>query len=154
MRDEQNPTLVGSHADVRITLEAPLDDARLRGYERALLAGLFGPRPSVPAEALLSNVKQQFQAAIPDIQAQLYEAVVRAGLFARNPETTRRIWLAIGFTILAAGVALAIAAGTFIGSIVGLAWLPGAAIAVLGTATAAAAVGMPRRTQTGVLEAA
>lgn len=154
LKDEQNPTLVGSHTDVRITLDAPLDDSRLRGYERELLSGLFGPRPSVPAEVLLSEARQQFQATIPRIQDQLYHAVSQAGLFVRNPETTRRIWLAVGFTLLGAGVVVAVAAGALLGRIIGLAWLPGLAIGLIGGAAAALAVGMPRRTQTGALEGA
>jgi hypothetical protein len=154
LKDEQNPRLVGSHTDVRITLDAPIDDAQLRGYERELLSGLFGPRPDLPAEVLLSDVKQQFQATIPRIQDQLYEAISRAGLFVRNPETTRRIWYAIGFTLLAVGIIFAIGAGALLGRIVGLAWLPGVAVATIGGVGAAMAVGMPRRTQTGALEAA
>jgi uncharacterized membrane protein YgcG len=154
LKDEQNPKLVGSHTDVRITLDAPIDDAQLRGYERELLRGLFGPRPNVPAEVLLSDVKQQFQATIPRIQDQLYDAVAHAGLFVRNPETTRRIWFAIGFTLLAVGIVFAIAAGALLAGIVALAWLPGVALAAVGGVAAAMAVGMPRRTQTGALEAA
>jgi uncharacterized membrane protein YgcG len=152
--DEQNPTLVGSRSDVRITLQTRLDDPRLRGYERVLLAALFGPTPEVPSGVLLSSVKQQFQASIPVIQDRLYESVTQAGFFAGNPQTTRRRWLAVATAVIVAGVGLAIVAGVALPSMVTLRWLPGLALLVVGVAFTMVAASMPRRTQQGGLEAA
>src|SRR5205814_6293175 len=126
--DEHNPQLVGSGSDVRITLEAPLDDARLRSYERVLLAALFGPLATVPAEVLLSNAKQQFQSSIPIMAARLSESVTTEGLFAQNPQTTCRRWQAIGVVVVVGGVALSVAAGILLGAAMHIAWLPGIAL--------------------------
>jgi uncharacterized membrane protein YgcG len=154
LNDEQNPQLVGSQSDVRVTLNAALDDPQLREYERALLGALFGLNPSVPTEVQLSNVKQQFQSSIPLIEARLYEAVAQVGLFARNPETTRRRWRAVGVAVLVAGIALAGVAGVLLAGAMHLAWLPGLALGVLGGGLTWLAGSMPRRTQQGALEAA
>jgi uncharacterized membrane protein YgcG len=154
LNDEQNPQLVGSQSDVRLTLHAALDDQHLRGYERALLGALFGLTPSVPTEVLLSNVKQQFQSSIPLIATRLYDAVAQAGLFAHNPQITRRRWRAGGVALLVAGIALAGAAGVLLAGAMHLAWLPGIALGVLGGGLMWLAGSMPRRTQQGALEAA
>ncbi|HEX8968911.1 MAG TPA: DUF2207 domain-containing protein [Chloroflexota bacterium] len=154
LKDEQNPQLIGSGNDVRIILQAPLDDPRVRGYERVLLWALFGATPSIPAEVLLSNAKAQFQASIPQIDTRLYEAVTQEGLFARNPETTRRRWRAFGIVLLLAGLGLATAAALLVGYIIGLGWLPGLALLIVGGVLTWLAGDMPRRTQKGALEAA
>jgi uncharacterized membrane protein YgcG len=154
LKDERNPQLVDSQSDVRVTLAASLDDPRLRSYERVLLEALFGPRPSVPAEALLSNVKPQFQAAIPLIAARLYESVTQEGLFPRNPESTRRRWRAVGVIVLVAGIILAVAAGALLAGAMHIPWLPGLALAIVGGGLTWLAGGMPRRTPRGALEAA
>ena len=151
--DEHNPQLVGSSSDVRITLEAPLDDARLRSYERVLLAALFG-LATVPAEVLLSNAKQQFQSSIPIIEARLSESVAREGLFAQNPQTTRRRWQAIGVVVMVGGLALSLVAGILLGAAMHIAWLPGIALMAIGGALLWIAGAMPRKTQQGALEAA
>ena len=154
MTDEHNAALVGSRSDVRITLQVRPDDARLRGYERVLLTGLFGPNPTVPSEVLLSNVKQQFQTAIPAIQDRLYKAVADAGFFAGNPESTRRRWLAVGSIVIVLGIAFAAMAAALLPSSIALRWVPGIALVLFGTATTIVAAFMPRRTQQGALEAA
>ena len=135
-------------------LDAALDDSRLRGYERTLLGALFGLTPSVPAEVLLSSVKQQFQSCHPVIAARLYAAVVQEGLFTRNPDTTRGRWRAVGVTVGVAGVVLAGAAGALLAEAMHIAWLPGIALALLGACLTWLAGAMPRRTQAGALEAA
>jgi uncharacterized membrane protein YgcG len=152
--DEQNPALAGSKSDVRIKLLASLDDQRLRPYERVLLTALFGPKPKIPAEILLSSVKQQFTSSIPQIDARLYDAVTGQGLFVRNPETTRRVWWAVGCGIILAGVALAVGIMVALAGAVPLGWLPGTALMALGVATVLVAGAMPRRTPRGALEAA
>jgi uncharacterized membrane protein YgcG len=152
--DEQNPQLVGSQLDVRITLDAALDDPRLRPYERVLLVALFGPSPAHPAEVRLSGVKQQFALAIPTIEARLYEAVAQAGLFVTNPESTRRRYRAIGGALAGVGAVLAIGAAVLLGQVVAIGWLPGAALALVGLALVGVAGSMPRRTSRGALEAA
>ena len=154
LADEQNSALAGSQSDVRIKLETSLDDERLRGYERALLMALFGPKPSVPAEILLSGVKQQFTSSIPQIDARLYDAVTSEGLFVRNPETTRRVWWAVGSVVSLAGLALAVGVMVALAGAVPLGWLPGIALLVLGVAVVLVAGAMPRRTARGALEAA
>lgn len=154
VRNEQNPRLVGTQADVRITLDVALDDARLRDYERVLLAALFGHAPSLPADVLLSDAKAQFHASIPLIEARLYESVAQAGLFARNPETTRRRWRAIGVTTLMSGVILALGAASLLAGLVSIAWLPGLTLALVGGALTWLAGRMPRRTLRGALEVA
>jgi len=154
LADEQNPALAGSKSDVRIKLETSLDDQRLRNYERALLTALFGPKPKVPAEILLSNAKQQFTSSIPMIDARLYEAVTSEGLFVRNPETTRRVWWAVGSIIIIAGLALAVGVMVVLAGAVSLSWLPGTALLVLGVGVVLVAGAMPRRTPRGALEAA
>jgi hypothetical protein len=154
LTDEQNPQLVGSQSDVRVTLNAGLDDRRLRGYERVLLAALFGRSPSVPAEVLLSNVKSQFQVAIPIIEERLYAAVAQERLFAGNPETTRRRWRIAGVGISIAGTGMAVVAEVLLANIINLAWLPGLALALVGGCLAWLAGSMSRRTAWGALEAA
>jgi uncharacterized membrane protein YgcG len=154
MADEQNPALAGSQSDVRIKLETAVDDERLRGYERVLLTALFGPRPKVPAEILLSGAKQQFTSRIPQIDARLYEGVTSEGLFVRNPETIRRVWWAVGSVVILGGVALAVGVMVALAGAVPLGWLPGVALVVLGTAVVLVANAMPRRTARGALEAA
>jgi hypothetical protein len=153
LTDVHNPQLVGSATDVRINLRAALDDARLRGYERALLGALFGPSPAVPSEVLLSSVKQRFQAAIPSIDARLYEAVTDAGFFVRNPQTTRRMWYGFSVAVIALGIGLAIAASVWLIDVVPIVFLPGAALVVMGVVLAVTAGRMPRRTREGALEA-
>ena len=115
---------------------------------------LFGPLPSVTASVLLSNVKTQFQASISRVDDRLYEAVTKAGLFACNPQTTRRIWTALGVAVIVAGALLLVVAMVTLGAIVGTAWLPGTALVLVGTALTLVAGSMPRRTQLGALEAA
>jgi uncharacterized membrane protein YgcG len=154
LADEQNPALAGSKSDVRIKLLASLDDQRLRSYERVLLTALFGPKPEIPAEILLSSAKQQFTSSIPQIDARLYDAVTGAGLFVRNPETTRRVWWAVGCAIILAGVALAVGVMVLLAGAVPLGWMPGTALMVLGVAMVLLASAMPRRTAQGALEAA
>lgn len=152
--DERNPQLLGSGSDVHITLEAPFDNAQLQGYERVVLAALFGATVKAPAEVLLSNVKQQFQASIPIIEARLSASVAEAGLFTQNPETIRRRWQAIGITVAVGGLALSILAGVALGAAMHIAWLPGLALMVSGGALVWLAGAMPRKTQQGALEAA
>jgi hypothetical protein len=154
LTDIQNPHLVGSGTDVRITLQAGMNDTRLRAYERALMEALFGLSPEVPSEVLLSNAKQRFQAAIPTIDARLYDAVTRAGYFVKNPQTTRAIWYGVSATVIVLGVALAIAAAVWLIGVVPIAFLPGVALLGVGIAGVLVAGAMPRRTPQGALEAA
>ncbi len=152
LRDTQNPQLVGSTTDVRITRRVPLDDPRLRQYERALLQTLYGP--STPDDVWLSQAKQRFQAAIPTIDAALYAAVTNAGYFVRNPETTRRIWYSVSTTICLLGIGAAIGAGVWLGAIVPVAVVPGIALTGVGIIGLFVSARMPRRTPQGALEAA
>ena len=154
LADEDNPRLVGSHQDVRVTLMVPLVDPRLRAYERVLLVGLFGDSPTIPAQVLLSEAKAQFASAIPFIEQQLYETVEKEGLFVRNPKSTRHRyrWMGAGLGLL--GLGLAIGAALLVGSIVPIAWLPGAAVLLVGATLWWLAGAMPRRTRLGALEAA
>src|SRR6185312_987565 len=131
-----------------------LDDTRLRGYERVLLGALFGPSATMPAEVLLSNVKQQFQSSIPIIDARLSESVASEGLLVQNPQATRRRWQAVGAIVIVGGLALSIAAGVLLGAAMHIAWLPGIAVLGLGTALLWIGAAMPRKTQQGALEAA
>ena len=154
LNDIQNPQLVGSGTDVRVSLHAPLTDDRLRLYERTLLEALFGLSPEVPSDVLLSNAKQRFQASIPKISARLYDAVTQAGYFVKNPHTTRAIWYGVTATVMVVGVALSIAAGVWLIGIVPVAFLPGVALLGVGIAGVLVAGAMPRRTPQGALEAA
>ncbi len=152
--DEQRPQLIGSRADIRLTLEAGLDDQRLRDYERVLLIGLFGSSANAHAEVELSAVKAQFQSSISTIEERLSEAVVQQGFFIRNPRTTRNRWIALGVGMLIAGVALLVGAVAAFSSIMHISWLPGIALGVLGGACSLVGAAMPRRTPVGALEAA
>ncbi len=154
LADEQNPQLLGSQQDVRVTLAVALDDARLRPYEHVLLAAFFGPSPAQPVDVLLSSVKQQFVAAIPSIESRLYEAVAQQGLFIRNPETTRRRYRAIGIGLSVAGLVLSAGAAIVLSGTVATGALPGVALALIGVALVWLADRMARRTQPGALEAA
>jgi uncharacterized membrane protein YgcG len=107
-----------------------------------------------PAEVLLSSVKQRFHASIPTIDARMYEAVTNAGFFARNPATTRRIWYSVSIASIVLGVALASGGSIWLIGIVPIIFLPGLALAFIGTVLALIAGGMPRRTPQGALEAA
>src|SRR5262249_28981403 len=152
--DEQNQQLVGSQADIRLTLNVAVDDQSLRAYERVLLAALFGFSPPVPTDVLLSKVKPQLDVSIPIIEDRLYTSITQEGLFSANPRSTRQRWRVTGGAVAVAGTAFAVLAESLLGSVIGLAWLPGIALALIGFCLVALAGRMPRRTQRGALEAA
>ena len=139
---------------MRITLEAGLEDQRLRHYERALLVALFGSSAKTHAEVLLSEVKAQFQASVGTIENRLADAVVQQDLFVRDPRLTRNRWAALGIGVIIAGIALLVGGLVALSSMMHLSWLPGLAVVILGSACVLVGTAMPRRTQAGALEAA
>ncbi|MDQ3809023.1 MAG: DUF2207 domain-containing protein [Chloroflexota bacterium] len=140
-------------ADVRVALRRPTDDPSLRRYERVLLAALFGAGAHDGA-ILLSQARERFAEAVPVLADRLHEAVAREGLFTRDPEQTRRRYLALGGVVCAAGIVIAIAATALLGWAAQAVWLPGVAVALVGAGLLLLARAMPRRTPRGALEAA
>ena len=155
LREEDTSRLVGSRHDMRVTWNpAAPDPSRLRRYERQLLAAMFGFDAQPGAEVLLSEARLGLAAAIPVLRVSLHEAMAGEGLFVRNPETVRGWYRRLGWALVAVGVVLAIAGATTLGWAIGLVWLPGVALALLGVTLLVVARAMPRRTPFGALEAA
>jgi uncharacterized protein (TIGR04222 family) len=140
--------------DVQVTLKAPMDDPRLRQYERVLLTALFGHKPEPGASVALSRVSASFAAAIPVIAERLNTAVQEEGLFVGPPEATRRRYRHVGLLVTVGGAILAVLAVVAITWAAPLAAFPGLALALLGLALMWLAGRMPRRTPQGALEAA
>ena len=78
----------------------------LAEYEQLLLSGLF----TSGDEVLLSSLKATFVERLQRVQEALYDSVVERGWYRRSPKATRDRWLAIGFGVLIAGVAILAAA--------------------------------------------
>jgi uncharacterized membrane protein YgcG len=155
LHDEDSSRLVGSRHDVRVTWnQAAPDRSGLRRYERQLLAAIFGFDAQPGAEVLLSEARLGLAAAIPVLRLSLHQAVADEGLFVRNPETVRAWYRRAGGVLVGLGVVLAIVGGASLGWAIGLVWLPGIALALVGIALVAVARAMPRRTPVGALEAA
>ncbi len=144
----------GAGRDVRVRLQAPVTDPRLRTYERTLLTALFGPGAKVGQEIAMSGARQRFAAAVPVLQAQLTSGVADAGLFVADPEAVRRCYRRFGWILVGAGVLVAMLVTQAVGSLVRIAWAPGVVLAAIGLAVVWLSRHMPRRTQPGALEAA
>jgi uncharacterized membrane protein YgcG len=154
MRDETNTELTGSSRDVRLTLHLAPEAANLRQYERYVLEGLFGPDAAPGAEVLLSSVRGRFMARIPMIQDALHRAVAAEGLFVRDPDAVRKRYRQLGWVLVGVGVVAAVVATFALGWAIGIAWLPGVALAIVGFGCVWLARAMPRRTPAGAVEAA
>ena len=152
--DENNPQLAGSTHDIRIKLLRSPEAANLREYERLLLLALFGHEARAEQEVLLSDVRDRFSSMIPAIQDALHRAVAEAGFFVADPEATRARYRQVGWGLLGAGMLLAVVGGLTLGWAIGIAWLPGVALAAIGFILSRIARAMPRRTPAGALEAA
>jgi hypothetical protein len=139
--------------DVRLSLQMPTEDPSLRPYERVLLVALFG-QDVADGEIMLSSARHRFAAAVPVLEERLYQAIADEGLFVANPEQTRRRYIGLGWTVVGVGALLAIGAGMLLGWAIPIAWLPGAALVLIGLVLVWLARHMPRRTPRGALEAA
>jgi hypothetical protein len=154
LTDEINPQLAGSTHDVRITLEHLPERGALRRYEELLLNGLFGYDASPGQEVLLSTIRGRFEGIIPQLQDALHRAVADVGLFVRDPEVVRRRFRNLGWVLVGVGLFLAVVGAVAFSWAVGITWLPGSALALLGYVLTRLARAMPRRTPAGALEAA
>jgi Predicted membrane protein (DUF2207) len=154
MTDVDNPRLMGSAHDVKVALREAVDLPGVRPYERTLLAALFGQSAAPGAEALMSEVRGRFAASIPLLQQALHRAVADSGLFVANPEQVRARYRGLGWVLVGLGLVGAVLGALALGWAVGIAWLPGLALAIIGLACVRLARGMPRRTPAGALEAA
>ena len=118
-------------------------DGDLLEYERRLLNGLFEDAGS-DGKVKLSSLKRKFAPRLQRVQDALYDDMVKEGWFAGRPDKVRQRWRALGFVLLAVGVALTwVAAAT---SHLGLIPLP---VALAGLALTWGAHAMPRRTPKG-----
>lgn len=138
--------------DVLVHLHVSLDEHDLRPYERTLLKVLFG-RTDKDKPLRLSSAQTRFMKQVPKLQEQLYEAAVNMGLFPESPQKTRGRYYALGTFLLVGGGVLGFLAPAIL-DFVELAWMVGAALALMGAAVLATAGAMPRRTPHGALEAA
>ncbi len=154
LSDDSNPGLAGSSHDVRITLRGSPDAAKPRRYEDVLLYALFDRGAGTGHEVLLSAVRRRFEATIPMLQDALHRAVADAGLFVSDPETVRKRYTRLGWLVAGAGVVLMALGTVFLGGVVGVAWMPGLAVTLVGSVLIKLAAAMPRRTSAGALEAA
>ncbi len=79
-------------------------DGDLLLHERQFLNGLFqsGDR------ATLSGLKDKFYTHLPGIRNAIYESLTRKRLFTSNPDTVRKLYRALGLSVLALGVVVAI----------------------------------------------
>ena len=154
MTDEDNPRLAGSSHDVRVKLVRSPEAANLRTYERLLLLSLFGREARAGDDVLLSDVRERFSGMIPSIQDALHRAVAEAGLFVADPDAVRTRYRQLGWGLVGSGVLLAVVGALTLGWAIGMAWLPGVALAAVGFILTRIARAMPRRTPAGALEAA
>jgi len=146
--EESNPSLHGSNRDYRLELLEPRA-LGLHGYEKILLAGLFGGADSVH----LSEVKARWTSSGPIFQQQLEAEATERGLFGEDPGVVRRRWRQRALAlVLGGGVATFLLPALF-GSAADLLWLPGLALVVVGLVALVLAPRMPRRTRLGVAEA-
>jgi Predicted membrane protein (DUF2207) len=154
MTDEDNPRLAGSSHDVRVKLVRSPEAANVRDYERLLLLSLFGREARVEQDVLLSDVRERFSSMIPSIQDALHRAVAEVGLFVHNPEAVRTRYRRLAWGLVGSGVLLAVVGALTLGWAIGIAWLPGVALAAVGLILTRIARAMPRRTPAGAIEAA
>ncbi|HEY2593134.1 MAG TPA: DUF2207 domain-containing protein, partial [Chloroflexota bacterium] len=140
-------------AEVRVVLHRSTEDPSLQRYERVLLVALFG-RGVSEGEVLLSQTRLRFASAVPILEQRMYEAVFAEGLFVANPQLDRQRFARLSVTGMALGALLAVVPALTIGSLVPLAWVPGAALVVLGAVLMWISRKVPRRTARGALEAA
>lgn len=143
----------GPPSDVLVTLRRPTDDPTLRPYERVLLTALFD-QGSVGSSIKLSDARTRFAAAVPVLEERLHAAVATEGLFTANPKQVRTRYMVIGLLLVVGGLGFAFLSAWLIRWAVGIIWLPGLALTLVGAATLALAQAMPRRTPRGALEAA
>ena len=145
--------LLGSNRDYRITLLGDVKDSSLFPHERALLWMFFnnGDRK----EIYLSEAKQVFTASMQVFTSNLYEEVVELGLFKANPESVRKTYRRIGWTVVILGVLGALVVSILFNTYVSwfLGALPFVILAVLGMALVALSEVMPVRTVKGAIEA-
>lgn len=122
----------------------------LRAHERLMFRYLFVDGASVR----LDELRPRLLEIIPEVQRLLYQEVVETGLFQANPEAVRNRYLIIGGVTMGMSFALVGVLVSVLTDILELAWTPFAAVGLLGAIQMVAAVGMPRRTATGALQAA
>jgi hypothetical protein len=126
------------------------DSGSLRGYEKALLRGLF---PGKRTDTKLSDLRNKFYKVIPAIKEQMYRDLVKQGYFTRSPETTRNLWLfgGIGLMVLAGigfwgGLAATVISPLMVAPPIG--------VGLVGLVMAVASQAMPAKTPKGAQEAA
>ncbi len=123
-------------------------------HEKRLLKGVFASGGTMQSERRMQDLKQKFYTAIPDIKKMLYDEVVEQEYFPKNPEHTRQMWRLLG----AIGTVVAIGS-TFCTLMVigkfapGLACIP-ASIVISMLLLLIVGKHMPRKTETGAIEAA
>ena len=109
-------------------------------YERTVYDGLFEGR----GEVKVSELKRQFVDTLRSAETDLYRESVSQGWFSRRPDTTRWIYLGLGFLLVFAGVALMFVLGGALG-----AGLVGLAVAAVGVVAMPLARVMPSKTAAG-----
>jgi len=121
----------------------------LRSYEQLVFSHLFAEARSVRFD----DLRLRFLKLIPKVQDQLYKEVLGAGLFQGNPKSVRNRYLILGGIAMGVGFGISIFAFQFV-DVLELGWAPFVALGLLGAVQMVAAVGMPRRSVKGALEAA
>ncbi len=115
-------------------------DDELVPYEATLLAAVFESGEAVK----VSSLKNKFAEDLARVKAELYEDAIARKWFARNPETSRTIWLVAGVATAAGGVLIAVAAGFLVERA-----LVGLPLAIGGVVMLPLSRAMSRRTATG-----
>jgi uncharacterized membrane protein len=116
------------------------DTAELLPYEEKLIESLF----STGNEVEMSDLKDKFASKLSQVRERLYKDGMERKWFPRKPETTKGIWMAVGFGIIVLGVLVMVASGWFLGR-----GLLGAGIVLAGLVMVFLSRSMSRRTPTG-----
>jgi len=120
-----------------------IDDPSLSEHEKVLLALLFSPGESAPADtARLSEIKSRFFEYHPRIESAVYKSLINKGQLLRTPAEIRTSYIAGGSGLLLAGLMLTLLSETAL-------FASGIGLIVGGIITLLFAPTMPSRTILG-----
>ncbi|MBM6404355.1 DUF2207 domain-containing protein [Phycicoccus sp. CSK15P-2] len=100
--------------DWTLTRTAPPATAvPLRGYEQALLDGVFAEGSVIR----LSSLKNRFAPTLAAVQRLMYEEVAERGWFRASPEQQRARWMVFGTLLAFGSVVVSVVVAVFLGSV-------------------------------------